>query len=95
MSGTYSEPLIRAEDRDGGGFVTLQVSGQEEGAGWREVVPCRISTESLSYYLGTGDNEAKILHSVTTAFAPGTLTAVMGPSGAGKTTVRERVPCRI
>ncbi|EQC31392.1 hypothetical protein SDRG_10993 [Saprolegnia diclina VS20] len=49
--------------------------------------PARIAVRDLDYYvtLPTGE-ERQLLHHVTAAFEPGTMTALMGSSGAGKTT---------
>ncbi|KDO33464.1 hypothetical protein SPRG_02271 [Saprolegnia parasitica CBS 223.65] len=49
--------------------------------------PARIAVRDLDYFvtLPTGE-ERQLLHHVTAAFEPGTMTALMGSSGAGKTT---------
>ncbi|MFD1935424.1 MULTISPECIES: ATP-binding cassette domain-containing protein [Nonomuraea] len=39
---------------------------------------------SVSRVYGSGDQAVAALDGVTTGFAPGTFTAVMGPSGSGK-----------
>jgi ATP-binding cassette subfamily B protein len=44
-----------------------------------------IAFEHVSF----GYNEKKVLHDVTFSIAPGTFTALVGPSGAGKTTIAQ------
>lgn len=46
-----------------------------------------LETRGLSYGVNTADGYKQLLHKVTARFTPGELTALMGPSGAGKTTL--------
>ncbi|OQR96986.1 ATP-binding Cassette (ABC) Superfamily [Achlya hypogyna] len=49
--------------------------------------PARIAVRDLDYFATLPSGEEKqLLHHVTATFAPGTMTALMGSSGAGKTT---------
>jgi ABC-type taurine transport system ATPase subunit len=52
------------------------------------VAPFRVSleVESVSHYLRVGKEDMQILKDVSCSFKPGDLTAILGPSGAGKTT---------
>ncbi|KAK1422491.1 hypothetical protein QVD17_25636 [Tagetes erecta] len=60
--------------------------------------PLAMSFDSMSYYVdmpsemraqGVGDNRLQLLRDVTSSFRPGVLTALMGVSGAGKTTLMD------
>ena len=47
-----------------------------------------LEARALSYGVSTdGDGYKQLLHDVTAVFRPGELVALMGPSGAGKTTL--------
>lgn len=57
----------------------------------KELVPIQLHFEDLNFYVSlskkeqkkTGQTQKQILFDITGTFQPGTLTAIMGPSGAG------------
>lgn len=49
---------------------------------------------NVSYTVGTGETEKKLLHEINGFVKPGRLTALMGPSGAGKTTLLDNLAQR-
>lgn len=77
MASSTTQPLLSVDDKEP--HLTLQVDTGAQGP-HQDVVPCKVGVENLSYYLGKGEKETKILNNVTTAFLPGNLTAVMGTS---------------
>ncbi|XP_046639075.1 ATP-binding cassette sub-family G member 1-like [Daphnia pulicaria] len=46
-----------------------------------------ITFDDISYTVGKGKNAIRILHKISGAFNSGQLTAILGPSGAGKTSL--------
>jgi ABC-type multidrug transport system ATPase subunit len=48
---------------------------------------CYCSYGNLYYALSLGKNAIRILHKISGAFNSGQLTAILGPSGAGKTSL--------
>lgn len=59
-----------------------------ETSGTYQFIPAYIAVQKLDYFVEnpSGEGELQLLHGVTANFAPGTMTALMGSSGAGKTT---------
>lgn len=49
---------------------------------------------NVSYTVGAGETEKKLLHEINGFVKPGRLTALMGPSGAGKTTLLDNLAQR-
>ncbi|KAI5776697.1 ABC-2 type transporter-domain-containing protein [Geopyxis carbonaria] len=52
------------------------------------------SWNDVSYTIGSGANEKKLLHEINGYVKPGRITALMGPSGAGKTTLLDNLAFR-
>mmetsp|Transcript_6714 Transcript_6714/g.7707 ORF Transcript_6714/g.7707 Transcript_6714/m.7707 type:complete len:633 (+) Transcript_6714:74-1972(+) len=66
------------------GFETeSDISDDVLGVGKNKII---LSVENLTFEVGKKSKKKDILHSVEAKYASGELTAVMGPSGAGKTT---------
>ena len=55
----------------------------------------RFDAQNLDYYVGKKGNETKILNNVNCSFRPGQATAIMGSSGAGKTTLMNVLAGRV
>lgn len=57
-------------------------------SGTSRFIQAYIAVENLDYFVNnpSGDGELQLLHGVTASFEPGKMTALMGSSGAGKTT---------
>ena len=60
---------------------------KEEHAGYSEIEPVTLEAREFSYGVDTDEGYKQLLHSVNATFMPGELVALMGPSGAGKTTL--------
>ncbi|RHY25374.1 hypothetical protein DYB32_008360 [Aphanomyces invadans] len=60
-----------------------------------QFIPAFLTVQNLDYFvtLSTGE-ERQLLHQVTAFFEPGTMTALMGSSGAGKTTFMDVIAGR-
>ena len=57
------------------------------GPSGKSRIICSVRVDNLSYSIPQGKVRKPILSNVTASFQPGTCTALMGPSGAGKTSL--------
>lgn len=84
---------------------TRPLSGSEKVLGGDELAIKKTKTavqgggssytwSNVSYTVGTGETEKKLLHEINGFVKPGRLTALMGPSGAGKTTLLDNLAQR-
>ncbi|MCL7044741.1 hypothetical protein MKW94_007516 [Papaver nudicaule] len=90
---------IRNASRNGADSVLEEASGIASKRGMvLPFVPLAMSFDNINYYVdmppklkakGEPENRLQLLREVTGAFRPGILTALMGVSGAGKTTLMD------
>jgi len=52
-----------------------------------EYVAVTVETQNMNYFVGAKNARKQILHNVNVRFDPGSLHAMIGPSGAGKTSI--------
>lgn len=78
---TMDAPLIPGQGADGEEVIDVGPGQTLENA-----TPIRIEFLNVSLEVADTNTTKVILYDLNEAFEPGTLTAVMGPSGAGKTT---------
>jgi ABC-type multidrug transport system ATPase subunit len=73
----------------------VQDAGESEHAADKKLTlpfePVTLAFKDLKYFVPNpaGSGELQLLHNISGAFQPGVLTALMGASGAGKTTLMD------
>lgn len=63
-------------------------------ASWRCNMVFELTENCVCVLVLQGQGELQLLHNITGSFRPGVLTALMGVSGAGKTTLMDVLACR-
>ncbi|KAF0745326.1 hypothetical protein Ae201684P_011125 [Aphanomyces euteiches] len=84
-----------AEAANSNVHVEVQVRQNNDETNELKFIPAFLTVQDLDYIvtLPTGE-EKQLLHNVTAFFEPGTMTALMGSSGAGKTTFMDVIAGR-
>ncbi|OQR93166.1 ATP-binding Cassette (ABC) Superfamily [Thraustotheca clavata] len=78
IGGTHEEPKKKESDE-----IVLAINGTTE----LPFYPASIAAKDLDYFVNLPSGEEKqLLQHITASFTPGKMTALMGSSGAGKTT---------
>ena len=64
----------------------MEIEGKKDVSPTEKPYRRSFTWENLNYHVPTSDGQLRLLHDVNGFVKPGTLTALMGSSGAGKTT---------
>lgn len=83
-----TRPLSESEKVGGDGLTIKKTKTAVQGGG------SSYTWSNVSYTVGAGETEKKLLHEINGFVKPGRLTALMGPSGAGKTTLLDNLAQR-